>query len=355
VTRDLPRYVHRYKSRHGQERVYFHRGNGHPYVRITEELGSAAFHRVYAELLDREKPSKIVKKVESIAPVAAETFRWLCVRYAQSVEFKQRDRSILDACCQELLGPKDKRVFADMPLSDLSLQAVKVLRDRKVKAGLPEAGNNRVKSLKRLFKWATAEGLLPANPAAQLEKVKNNSKGWIPWTAADLEAYENRHPIGTKARLAFDILQYLGCARVDVVELGNANVHVVNRTKVARYNRGKTDVEANVPIPQRLLDSIAATKQVGIKTWLVTEYGKPFSPAGFGNRFAEWCRQAGVSVRAHGLRKTAASREAEKGATAFQLCAAFGWMTLKEAERYCQSASRRKLGAMMGSLGSSER
>ncbi|HEX6001421.1 MAG TPA: tyrosine-type recombinase/integrase [Hyphomicrobiaceae bacterium] len=196
-------------------------------------------------------------------------------------------------------------------------------------------------------------GHLSANPSADLERVKNKSSGHKPWTSEDIDAFERRHPIGTKARLALSIPMHLGCARVDCVGHGSGNVHLIDGKRVVCYCRGKIEVEANVPLPQALLDIIAATPMVGVKTWLATEYGKPFSAAGFGNKFGEWCRQANLmdsKKRAHGLRKTAATREAERGATAHQLCAAFGWLTLKEAERYCQSASRRKLGAMLADL-----
>ena len=52
-------------------------------------------------------------------------------------------------------------------------------------------------------------------------------------------------------------------------------------------------------------------------TFLLTEYGRPFkSAAAFGNKFADWCNQAGLepvvcpdgrvrAYRIHGLRKAA--------------------------------------------------
>jgi integrase len=40
------------------------------------------------------------------------------------------------------------------------------------------------------------------------------------WSEADVARYEARHPIGTKARLAFDLLLYAGVRRSDVVRLG---------------------------------------------------------------------------------------------------------------------------------------
>jgi len=48
---------------------------------------------------------------------------------------------------------------------------------------------------------------------------------------------------------------------------------------------------------------------------------------------------------AHGLRKAAATRAAESGATARQLLALFGWLNIKEAERYTKAAQRRKLAS----------
>jgi integrase len=40
------------------------------------------------------------------------------------------------------------------------------------------------------------------------------------WPEQDVARYEARHPIGTKARLAFDLLLYTGVRRSDVVRLG---------------------------------------------------------------------------------------------------------------------------------------
>ena len=77
-------------------------------------------------------------------------------------------------------------------------------------------------------------------------------------------------------------------------------------------------------------------------TYLVTEYGKPFTAAGFGNKFRDWCNQAGLHhCSAHGIRKSGAKVAAENGATAHQLMAMFGWETIKQAEHYTRRASQR--------------
>jgi predicted ATPase len=60
----------------------------------------------------------------------------------------------------------------------------------------------------------------------------------------------------------------------------------------------------------------------------VNDYGKPFAVAGFGNKFREWCNEAGLPRRGSCLRKTAATIAAENGATAHEPMAIFGRMRL---------------------------
>jgi hypothetical protein len=52
----------------------------------------------------------------------------------------------------------------------------------------------------------------------------------------------------------------------------------------------------DIPIAPPLADIIAATPMIGVKTFLVTDYGKPFTPAGFGNWFRERCNEAGLAA-----------------------------------------------------------
>jgi hypothetical protein len=49
----------------------------------------------------------------------------------------------------------------------------------------------------------------------------------------------------------------------------------------------------------------------------------------FGNEFRDACRAAGVNKSAHGLRKIAAIRIAQGGATVPQMNAIFGWTGAK--------------------------
>ena len=84
---------------------------------------------------------------------------------------------------------------------------------------------------------------------------------------------------------------------------------------------------------------------IGVKAFLVTNFGKPFTEAGFGNWMRERCDEAGLpDCSSHGLRKAIARRMAEAGMSPHQIQAITGHTTLKEIERYTKAA-RQKLMA----------
>jgi hypothetical protein len=76
----------------------------------------------------------------------------------------------------------------------------------------------------------------------------------------------------------------------------------------------------------------------GDLTFLITERGKAFTAAGFGNWFRDRCNEAGLPhCSAHGLRKA--------GATDRQLMAMFDWSTAAQANVYTEAANRKRLAA----------
>lgn len=375
------KYLYRETTRH--ETVIYRFRWGHIGVQINDPIGSPEFHLRYGKLLAQVQAAKAGLKIDTPAnshavqpPARAKpkTFRWLCEKFFQSPAFKAPSsartqytgRQWLESCCGEPYTPTSHNKFADCPLegkSALSLVGLEILRDRKVKAGKGKRGglgaaNNRVRALKRLFFWAVKHKHIAHNIAADLEYLAENSDGHHTWTDVELQTFEKHHRLGTKARLALDLFQYTGMAISDIVKasprfvLDDTDQHG-NPIKVYRENRtkkvgGKTKgVEFSVGMCPALLKSIAATDQIGIGTFLVTHYGKPFaSPTSFGNKFRDWCQQAGLPKHCtpHGIRKAAATRAANNGATSHELMAMFGWLTLKEAQHYTEQANRRKLG-----------
>ena len=160
-----------------------------------------------------------------------------------------------------------------------------------------------------------------------------------------MEAFEACHPVGSKARLAFALMFYTGCRRGDVVRLGPQHIHEGQLRYRQQKNETRHPVDIDVAVHAGLDEVIRATPS-GHLNFLITDYGKPFSVAGFGNRFREWCDQAGLpNCSAHGLRKALAVRLAEGGATPHEIMSITGHMSLDEVERYTRAANTKRLAS----------
>ena len=96
-----------------------------------------------------------------------------------------------------------------------------------------------------------------------------------------------------------------------------------------------------LPVLQKTLDA----GPCGVLTFIVGARGQPLTKESFGNEFRDACKQAGVPGSAHGVRKLAATRMANNGATEAQLMAVFGWTDPKMAAHYTRTANRRHLAA----------
>jgi integrase len=114
---------------------------------------------------------------------------------------------------------------------------------------------------------------------------------------------------------------------------------VFTQEKNKRCNPVRLEIPI-VPELQRIIDC----SPVGELSFLVTKFKRPFTAGGFGNRMRAWCDEAGLPhCSAHGLRKAAAARLAEYGATEHEIMAVTGHKTLKEVTRYTRAARQRVL------------
>jgi len=282
------------------------------------------------------------------------TWRWLCVEYFRTcVDYLRLDdrgkrvrRGVLEGTFDESIAPGSPKLFRDMPLSKLDANAIEVLRDRKLE--FPEGANNRVRAVRAVFKWATkkkhrdGKPYVAHNAARDVSYLKsNNPDGYHTWTVEEVRAFEERHPIETKARLALALLLFTGQRRSDITRFGRKHVKDGKLTFTQFKGRNRKPKLLVLPILPALRQVIDASP-CGKETFLENELGRAFTDAGFGNWFGDRCKEAGVPGRAHGLRKAGAIA-ANNGATAHQLMAIFGWDTLRMAERYTRGADQIRL------------
>jgi integrase len=346
------------KDRHGTERIYFRRP-GQPMIRLRAEPGSDAFLEEYR----RARGGEIVATRPSRRrPAPAGSLRSLVQSYYSSANFRmlapstqRARRGLLDDIC--LSKTKSGTERSALPFDRLEPRHVREIRDEKL--DLPEAANGRVKALRQVFDWAIENDLVTSNPARPVKKLNGGGEGFHTWTLDEVAAYEATHPIGTKARVALALLLFTGVRRSDVVKLGRHmerdNALHFTETKGAGSRalnrkgsgRAKAHVLPILPILRAAIDAAPS----GHITYLATEWGRPFTANGFGNKFRDWCDAAGLKhCTAHGLRKAGATIAAENGATPHQLNAIFGWTTLRQAEGYTRRANQERMASEAMSL-----
>jgi len=329
----------------GVLRFYF-RKKGQPKIRLPGHPGLPEFEAAYFQALEGKlKADKVGPKLSTKG-----TLRWLCEQYFQSAVFKQLDagtrkvrKGIIEHIWAEPTKPGGTRLFEDMPLPSFGAKAVRVLRDRK--AEFPEAANGRVKALRAVFNWATSKDveLAPTNPARDVDYFKSEGEGFHSWTEAEVAQFEARHPIGTKARLALALMIYTTQRRSDIVLFGKQHISNGWFNFTQFKNRRHKPVKLAIPIHPTLADIIEKSP-CGDLTLLVTEFNKPFTSNGFGNWFRKRCDEAGLfHCSAHGLRKAAAARLADRGASEHQIMSMTGHTTSKEVTRYTKSARQKVL------------
>jgi len=349
---DFP-YLMEDTDRHGNVRLYVRRYGSK--IRITEPKGSPDFARAYSAALDSLE-TKTGHKVAGHRQAAPKgTLGWLAAQYFASQRFQALDaksqttrRLVIEGCLREPRAKGSSSLMSACPINKVTDGAVMMLMDRK--AEHPGAANNRKKYISAMFGWAVKAKHMPANPARDAERVSYASGGFHTWTVDEVRQFQERHPVGTKARLALSLLLYVGVRRGDVVQLGRQHVKdgwlrfVPSKT---RYKRLTVSEKPILPV----LANVINASPVGDLTFLVTGYGRPFTAAGFGNWFRDRCNEAGLpQCTAHGLRKAGATLAAENGATERELMAMFDWSTSAQANVYTAAANRKRLSGRTANL-----
>lgn len=325
-----PRYPHTHReiSRHGKPIWYFRRGKGKR-IRLDGDYGSAKFKEAYEAALTGEPVAKP-------AGGGAGTLRWLWDRYRDSQAWA--GLSVATRRQRENIMKHVLETSGDKALSLVTRKAIVAGRDRR--KDTPAMARHFVETMRGLFAWAVDAEHVKVDPTLNVKVSKPKTEGHHTWTDEECDLFEARWPIGTRERLAFDILLYTGFRRGDAARFGRQ--HVRNGLIHMTTEKGQGKVTVILPLLQPLADSITATR-TGDMVFIAKANGTGMSKEGFGNWFAEACEAAGVPGRAHGLRKAGATRAANRGASDAQLDAIFGWSGRGMAALYTKKANRQKL------------
>lgn len=297
-------------------------------VYLHGEPGTEQFEAEYAAARGSAGPKTIGPRPK------AGTINALCASYYGSAEFlalRESTKATYRASIEPFRIAHGAKPFALLERRHLKAELAKL-------AATPAQANKLLKRLRQLLGHAVDMEWIKINPADGIKPVRTEG-GFAEWPEEVISAFEARWPLGTKQRLALDLLLYTGQRRSDVVRMARGNI----RDGAIRVEQVKTGAPLWLPIHPALAASIEAASPSGLFL-LMTEYGRPFTAAGFGNWFRAQCDAAEIEkgYSAHGLRKAAGRRLADAGATAHQIMAVLGHRSLGEATRYTRGADQRR-------------
>jgi integrase len=343
VTRIRLRHIHRFRDRHGQVRLYL-RVPGAKAVALPGPEGSPAFMAAYTAAIAKATPPE---------PGAARTLPGsldaLAVSWYRSAAFVQ-----LGANTQHVYRRILERMRAEHGTKPVRLLEHKHVRAMlAARAATPAAANHVLRILRQIMRHAVESGWRDDDPTTGVRKLRETGPGIPTASEAQIAAYEAHWAVGTRERLALALLLYTGQRRADVVRMGPQH----RRTLVLDIDGRPTPVEGIdvvqqktrarlwIPLHPELRAAIDAAP-AGHLAFLTTQFGQPFTPAGFSQRFKLWAKAAGADgMSPHQLRKAAARRLAEAGCSASQIASITGHRTLAEVERYTRAADQAQLAS----------
>lgn len=321
-------YLQREVTRHGTVNYYVRKDRHQKRIRIRGVYNSPEFKAAYEAAMRGDDP--VSKRQTEFRG----TLAWALKLYRESADWaalsqptrKQRENIF-------------KHIIATAGNQKLSaITKAKIVEGRDRRKATPNAARHFVEAMRKFYKWAVPAEIADFDPTAGVKSPKIATDGHLPWNDDDVAAFEKRWKIGTRERVAFDILLYTGLRRGDATMLGRQHV----KNGVLRLNTEKTGERVTISMAPELQASLAAGP-CGEVTFIATGKRQRMTKESFGNWFREACISAGVEKSAHGLRKTAATRMANNGASEKELDAVFGWKGGRMASLYTRNADRERI------------
>jgi integrase len=320
-------YVQEYRDRHGKVRRYFRRP-GFKRVTLTGTPGSPQFMAAYeSALADERLPIGRRHKDGTIGDLVASFYR-----SAAFENLKPGSQRVYRLILDKFAEKDGHRLVRDMPRR-VAISIIEEIGARK-----PGMANLTESVMRRLFAYAVKKELRSDNPFAGIETYKLGTHHT--WTEAQIAIYEAAWAIGTRERLAFDLLLFTGQRVGDVAAMRRSDL----RDGAIHITQEKTGTKLAIPLHPNLLRSLKAAAAKGL-TLIGAPNGKPMTAMALSALVTRAAHTAGLPAECvpHGLRKGAMRRLAEYGSTSKDIAAMSGHKTLKEIERYTAAADQARL------------
>ena len=326
----LPKGVTEFKDRHGSWHLRY-RAKGKSTVYLKTRPGQEGWH----EEFERARAGDAAKVIRTSAKTKPGTISALIAVYYGTPEFTGLAESSRKTYRNML--ERFREAHGQKQVATLTRALIKAIIGSM--SATPAAANNLLDRLRVLMKIALDDEWRADDPTYRVRGFKLSGDGFHTWSEADIEKFCAFYPPGTNARLAMALMLFTGQRRSDMVRMGWQHVSG-DRIRVSQV---KTDAMLSIPIHPELAALLEQTPRTNLP-FLLTQFGKPFTANGFGNRMRKWCTAAGLAdCTSHGLRKAAARRLAEAGCSNKEIMAITGHQTDKEVTRYTKAADQIKL------------
>jgi len=256
--------------------TYYFRGPDRARLRLGRDFADAM--RSYGELF-RDEPLT--------------TFGAVLDRYQREVTPKKAPRTQVD---ERRYLAKLRETFGGMPPRGVTPVMVATMRDMiAAKSGAVQA-NHHLKTLKHVFKMATEWGVVPANPAREVSRIKVKQRERYVGDDELAKVYEKALPM---VQVAIDLAVLTGLRRGDLLaltkdQLREDGIHVrtskTGRGLIIAYSADLTAV----------LERAKMLKPHFRQPLIATRQGKAFTANGFGTLW----RRAMVAALPEGARFT---------------------------------------------------
>ncbi|WOH53835.1 hypothetical protein [Bradyrhizobium sp. sBnM-33] len=295
MKRKNPPHVHEYTNRHGKV-VFYYRRPSQKKVRLKIDEGVLPWSPTFMEAYELAKGAGAPIELGAGRTIPG-TVNASIVSYYHSSAFRdglaKSTQYSRRAILERFRGDHgDKRVAL---MHSTALQNI-------FNSKSPAAQRNWMKALRGWVDHCLSLKMIRKDPLAEVKLTKLKTRGHHPWESAECEQFEKHHAVGTRARLAYELLLQAGQSRCDVVRMGRQHI----RKGVMTMGRQKTGEPFNVEITPRLQAAMDAMPASNPLTFMVTAQGNSFTAAGFGNWFRDMCREAK-------LPKTACDRREGEG------------------------------------------
>jgi integrase len=345
-------------NRHGRPRWYYRAHKTAPRLRLPDTYGSPEFEAAWrAARAGAPIPLPVSPPGRAKARKASRgSLGWLIQLHLASAEFKalrpatQRPRRAMLEGLASAKGTTD--------IEDVTKSVIQASVD--ARRSTPHMANVWLGVVNGVFEWATRETLpdpltgeakpiLEENPALGVKRVAipkpaepDEETGHPTFADEDLAKFEAAYSEGTLERRVYAVMLYTGFRVGDAARVGRQHVQKDGTIKIKTEKTG-TEVEIDIVPPLKRALAAGPHGRPEVLNFLTTARGKAWDKNYLGWWFGDACRAIGLNRSAHGLRKAAARRYAERGATVPQLMALFGWRTPAMAIHYVQMAERKTM------------